>query len=213
MNAQLATSPTKPLADGLSWIAQALQVPVMILAVLILIAIAYELGRFGGELVLRRLRGRYGGMRVVAPAAVADPPEASRWAAQAPTAFAGQAVLEVASAVSRSDATAAELALVDYEIVARRRLDRTRILVRTGPAVGLMGTLIPLAPGLEALGNGEINQLAHDLRAAFAATVIGLLVGTLAYALTLTRNRLYSEDLAAIERAASPLIGATGEAP
>jgi hypothetical protein len=33
-----------------------------------------------------------------------------------------------------------------------------------------MGTLIPLAPGLVALGHGEVSTLATDLRTAFAAT-------------------------------------------
>ena len=83
----------------------------------------------------------------------------------------------------------------------QRRLDRTRLLVRAGPAIGLMGTLIPLAPGLAALSEGEIGALAEDLRIAFAATVVGLLVGTTAFALTLARTRMYSEDLAALERA------------
>jgi biopolymer transport protein ExbB/TolQ len=77
------------------------------------------------------------------------------------------------------------------------------MLVRAGPALGLMGTLIPLAPGLAALERGDVGALAADLRIAFAATVIGLLVGTLAFALTLTRTRLYTEDLTALERAVS----------
>ena len=94
-----------------------------------------------------------------------------------------------------------EYALADYELAVERRLDRTRILVRAGPALGLMGTLIPLAPGLAALGHGDVATLATDLRTAFAATTIGLLVGTVAFALTLTRTRMYSEDLTALERA------------
>jgi biopolymer transport protein ExbB/TolQ len=80
------------------------------------------------------------------------------------------------------------------------------VLVRAGPAVGLMGTLIPLAPGLAALGRGDVASLAADLRTAFAATVIGLLVGTIAFTLTLARTRFYTEDLAALERATEGLI-------
>ncbi|HTD57455.1 MAG TPA: MotA/TolQ/ExbB proton channel family protein, partial [Solirubrobacteraceae bacterium] len=72
-------------------------------------------------------------------------------------------------------------------------------------ALGLMGTLIPLAPGLAALGHGDVATLATDLRTAFAATTVGLLVGTVAYALTLTRTRMYTEDLTALERAATPV--------
>jgi hypothetical protein len=79
--------------------------------------------------------------------------------------------------------------------------------VRAGPALGLMGTLIPLAPGLTALGRGDVSALASDLRTAFAATTIGLLVGTVAFAITLIRTRMYSEDLADLERA-SPVPSA-----
>jgi biopolymer transport protein ExbB/TolQ len=46
-----------------------------------------------------------------------------------------------------------------------------------------------------------VALLADDLRDAFAATVIGLLVGTVAFALTLSRTRMYTEDLTALERA------------
>jgi biopolymer transport protein ExbB/TolQ len=63
-----------------------------------------------------------------------------------------------------------------------------------------MGTLIPLIPGLAALAGGDVSTLAGDLRDAFGATVVGLLVGTVAFALTLTRTRMYTEDLAGLER-------------
>ncbi len=44
-----------------------------------------------------------------------------------------------------------------------------------------MGTLIPLAPGLAALARGDVASLATNLRTAFGATVIGLLVGTVSF--------------------------------
>ena len=37
--------------------------------------------------------------------------------------------------------------LAEYDYTSLKRLERTRILVRMGPALGLMGTLIPLSPG------------------------------------------------------------------
>jgi len=65
-----------------------------------------------------------------------------------------------------------------------------------------MGTLIPLAPGLAALGDGDVTALAANLRDAFGATVVGLLVGTVAFALTLARTRMYTEDLTVLEQGA-----------
>ena len=50
-------------------------------------------------------------------------------------------------------------ALADFDFGAMRRLERTRALVRLGPALGLMGTLIPLSPALAGLANGDVAQL------------------------------------------------------
>ncbi|MDO9407909.1 MotA/TolQ/ExbB proton channel family protein, partial [Patulibacter sp.] len=121
----------------------------------------------------------------------------------APTPLAERAVRDIAAARATRREEAVEHALADYELGVQRRLDRTRMLVRAGPALGLMGTLIPLAPGLGALGRGDFQALADDLQVAFAATVVGILVGTVSFTLTLVRTRVYTEDLAALERASA----------
>jgi biopolymer transport protein ExbB/TolQ len=189
------------LGDALAEIAAALQIPVLVLALFLLLVCSLEVGRFVGE--LWRRQGRAGGraLRATVARAIADPSQAGDLARQTASPFAADALREIAAA--RGDRVAIEGALSDYELAAQRRLDRTRMLVRAGPATGLMGTLIPLAPGLAALGRGDVASLASDLQIAFAATVLGLLVGTVAFALTLTRTRMYSEDLVALERAAA----------
>ena len=50
--------------------------------------------------------------------------------------------------------------LQEYEFYTIKRLERTRILVRLGPMLGLMGTLIPLSPALVGLARGNTDQLA-----------------------------------------------------
>lgn len=192
------------LGNALAEIATALRVPVLLAAALVLLLCAFELGRFGAELYRRRWRNRRFDLAANLTAAIADPANVAAYAARAPSGFAERAVFEIVEAVIAGRYASIEHALANYELAVQRRLDRTRILVRAGPAIGLMGTLIPLAPGLAALGDGAVAELADDLRDAFAATVIGLLVGTVAFALTLTRTRIYSEDLAALERAVEP---------
>lgn len=194
---------TDPIAEALARIASSLRIPVLILALLVLLICALELGRFTIEFLTRARAGR-SALRDLARQVVANPGQAAVLAARAPSAFAREALLEIARAILAGEQAGIEHALADYELAVQRRLDHTRILVRAGPALGLMGTLIPLAPGLAALGHGEVSTLATDLRTAFAATTIGLLVGTVAFALTLTRTRTYSEDLTALERAAVP---------
>jgi biopolymer transport protein ExbB/TolQ len=191
---------TDGLAEALAGIASSLRIPVLILALLVLLVCALEAGRFAIELYSRTRAGR-GALRNLARQVITNPERAGVLSARAPSSFARDALLEIARAIFAGEQAGVEHALADYELAVQRRLDHTRILVRAGPALGLMGTLIPLAPGLAALGHGEVNTLATDLRTAFAATTIGLLVGTVAFALTLTRTRMYTEDLTALERA------------
>ena len=63
------------------------------------------------------------------------------------------------------------------------------MMVRFGPALGLMGTLIPLSPALEGLANGNVKLLSENLRVAFSVTVLGLLIGAIAFAESLVRDR------------------------
>lgn len=95
--------------------------------------------------------------------------------------------------------------LADYDYNSLRRLERTRILVRMGPALGLMGTLIPLSPALGGLAEGNVTQLTDNLRVAFGVTVAGLLTGALAFGVSLIRDRIYAQDFSDVEFAAANL--------
>ncbi|MBR4397210.1 MAG: MotA/TolQ/ExbB proton channel family protein, partial [Methanobrevibacter sp.] len=77
--------------------------------------------------------------------------------------------------------------------------NKTDILVKVGPSLGLLGTLIPLGPGLAALGSGDISTLAQSLTIAFDTTVTGLSVGALAYLISKFRKQWYESDLITVE--------------
>ncbi|HJO36774.1 MAG TPA: flagellar motor protein MotA, partial [Gammaproteobacteria bacterium] len=64
-----------------------------------------------------------------------------------------------------------------------------------------MGTLIPLGPGLAALGRGELASLAEAVILAFDTTVLGLLVGLVGFVLGRLRRRWYDSLLDALEAA------------
>ena len=89
--------------------------------------------------------------------------------------------------------------LQEYEFYTVKRLERTRILVRLGPMLGLMGTLIPLAPALMGLASGDTTALVENLTTAFSVTVIGLLIGAIAFAISIVRDRMYSQDISDME--------------
>ena len=89
--------------------------------------------------------------------------------------------------------------LQEYEFYTVKRLERTRILVRVGPILGLMGTLISLSPALIGLASGDTTQLAESLTTAFSVTVIGLLIGGIAFVISIVRDRMYSQDISDME--------------
>ncbi len=85
---------------------------------------------------------------------------------------------------------------------ARQRIDRADLLARVGPMLGLMGTLIPLGPGLAALGRGELDVLAQAVTVAFNTTVLGLLAGILGFLIGRMRRRWYDAAMEQLEGAA-----------
>lgn len=117
-----------------------------------------------------------------------------------------EAIIEQRDHPDAPNRIAKRLAEYDYRSV--RRLERTRILVRMGPALGLMGTLIPLSPALAALGDGDVQRLTDDLRVAFSVTVAGLLVGAIAFGVSLIRDRMYDQDYSDVEYVNAQLAGA-----
>ena len=95
--------------------------------------------------------------------------------------------------------------LAEFDYRSLKRLERTRMLVRFGPALGLMGTLIPLSPALGGLAEGNVTELTDNLRVAFGVTVAGLLTGAIAFSVSLVRDRLYAQDYSDVEYAAANL--------
>mgnify|MGYP006291287129 CR=1 FL=1 len=78
-------------------------------------------------------------------------------------------------------------------------LDRVRMVVRIGPSLGLIGTLIPMGTGLAALGQGDLSRLSSDLVIAFTTTVVGLAVGIVAHVFYSIRRRWVEEDVRHME--------------
>lgn len=83
---------------------------------------------------------------------------------------------------------------------------KTDVLVRLGPIFGLLGTLIPLGPGLAALGAGDITTLAESLTIAFDTTVTGLIVGALGFVVSKYRKQWYEGDLTTTETVAETIL-------
>jgi biopolymer transport protein ExbB/TolQ len=87
----------------------------------------------------------------------------------------------------------------DLELQYSNITQKTDILVRLGPTMGLMGTLIPLGPGLAALGNGDISALAQALTISFDTTITGLAAGAIGFIISRYRKKWYMDDLSILE--------------
>jgi biopolymer transport protein ExbB/TolQ len=193
-------------------IAKALRVPVLVLALAAVALTLLELGAFLVELVRRRRRDfiRLEAASSEARAALQRGDETGAKSALRPVAWSTQMARTLAFLVDQwgkpqiADRMAKGLADFDFRSV--RRLDRTRLLVRAGPALGLMGTLIPLSPALSGLAKGDVQELQDNLQIAFSVTVLGLLVGAVAFGISLVRDRIYGQDLSDLEFVMTTLV-------
>lgn len=89
----------------------------------------------------------------------------------------------------------------------QRKVDLLRGMVKLGPSLGLMGTLIPLGPALVGLAVGDIQTMSNNLVIAFSTTVLGLFVGMLAGYLVTIHKHWYQADLSLLNFAAERLCG------
>ncbi|WP_022668598.1 MotA/TolQ/ExbB proton channel family protein [Desulfospira joergensenii] len=88
-----------------------------------------------------------------------------------------------------------------------KSLDMLKMMIRIGPGLGLIGTLIPMGTGLASLGQGDLSRLSQDLVVAFTTTVVGMALGLLAYFYFTVQRRWVEQDIKNMELAAELLAG------
>ena len=109
---------------------------------------------------------------------------------------------EIASSSELGDSSREALARKLFEFEEEKTmsaLQKTDIITRIGPTLGLMGTLIPMGPGLAALGAGDINTLASSLTVAFNTTIVGIGSGALCYVIGKIRSGWYDRYLSDLD--------------
>lgn len=80
-----------------------------------------------------------------------------------------------------------------------RRIRVSDLIAKTGPMLGLMGTLIPLGPGIIALGQGDTFTLSNSLLVAFDTTVAGLVSAMVALCIGTVRKLWYRNYMSVLE--------------
>ncbi len=115
-------------------------------------------------------------------------------------------LINYSSLPSESLQALARRLIVKEELYYVRITNRTDLVVRLGPMFGLMGTLIPLGPGIIALGQGNTKVLADSLLTAFDTTVTGLIVAGVAFGISRLRKRWYEDYLSIMEALIESLL-------
>lgn len=86
------------------------------------------------------------------------------------------------------------------------RVKITDYIAKASPMVGLMGTLIPLGPGLIAIGQGDTALLSQSLLIAFDTTIMGLAASILSMLVSTIRKSWYVRYQSAFETAAEAVL-------
>lgn len=80
-----------------------------------------------------------------------------------------------------------------------RKIKISDTVAKLGPIFGLLGTLIPLGPGIVALGQGDALTLSTAMLTAFDTTIAGLLAAAIAMIVSTVRRSWYSRIMSEFE--------------
>jgi biopolymer transport protein ExbB/TolQ len=93
----------------------------------------------------------------------------------------------------------AQKLLAENEAYYGRILHITELVSKLGPMFGLLGTLIPLGPGIVALGVGDIQTLSRSMGMAFDTTIAGVISAAVCSVLSAMRRRWYTGNMGNME--------------
>jgi biopolymer transport protein ExbB/TolQ len=203
----------KPLEDGLFALGQVLRFPVMVLLWACVLASLFMAGACLIEFVARRReRGGFSLDKwLKTGSALSTSEERKR---QLPAAL--RKLLEDAER-SRAEHDlhdgALEHMVLEREEWVRSALGGPRMLVKVGPSLGLLGTLIPMGQSLASLAAGNLEAMAGQMVVAFTTTIIGLATGTLAYVVATVRLSWVNETVREQRYLAERILSETSQEP
>ncbi|MBQ9014631.1 MAG: MotA/TolQ/ExbB proton channel family protein [Firmicutes bacterium] len=184
-------------------VSSGLQIPTIIILILLILLTIFMLGTFFAELLTERKSLKLNIPKLVdelqgkSTSEMKDIIATSSLLTRQKT-----AVQELISRVTYPDDTREALArqlIADEESRYNRIIKITDLTARVAPMFGLMGTLIPLGPGLIALGEGDAATLSESLLIAFDTTVAGLISGAISYVVSGFRKGWYEEYMIGLE--------------
>lgn len=94
-----------------------------------------------------------------------------------------------------------EKLIFDFSQRYERELERSRFMMKLGPMLGLMGTLIPMGPALAGLASGDVASMAFNMQIAFGTTVVGIFVAGVGLLLHSVKRHWFTEEIACLRYA------------
>jgi biopolymer transport protein ExbB/TolQ len=205
---------TENLGAVLRSLAESLQIPVILVLLLLIAVTVIMFGSLLAELFSERIR-----LNVKLPSLL-DALKAE--AAPLNEIIAASGLLKRQKAALNELISHPQLTPLMREALARRLLFEeqsryqrivkiTDLIARIGPMVGLLGTLIPLGPGLIALGQGDTYTLSRSLLSAFDTTIAGLSAAALAFIVSAARKGWYENYMTVLEALMECILEKEGE--
>ncbi len=199
------------LTSALNMISQSLQIPVIILLVIFAFFAILTLGSLISEFTSRKKVSPELLEKLIYSISNATSSEEIMDVIKNANIYESQKIILVkvlrADSLSVDSRETLARKLIEFEETnSGKRIERTDIITRIGPTLGLMGTLIPMGPGLAALGAGDVNTLANAIIVAFDTTVVGIGAGAVGYFVSKIRRRWYEEDLSNLDALTDALL-------
>ena len=191
------------LSEILHTIAQALMIPCLIILIILMAGAVWQIGDIVVEYIAERRKHKCN-----VPQLLRDVHAAGADGLAELIENSGllrrqkKALLELAESrgLPKDTLTAlAERLLATEEARNARTTSVTDMIAKLGPMFGLLGTLIPLGPGVVALGQGDTVTLSQSMSIAFDTTIAGIITAAVCALISTARKRWYASDIADLE--------------
>lgn len=198
------------LSDILHVVGQALAVPCNIILILLMIITVIQVGHVAVESFYERKHFKTNFVRLAKQLQNAETEEKKRLVMGSSLYRREKEImLEIIDSENMTEdmrrAIASRL-LAEQEEHYGKILGITEMAAKLGPMFGLLGTLIPLGPGIVALGRGDTQTLSNSMEMAFDTTIAGVISAAVCSVLSATRKRWYARAIGNIELVMEALI-------
>lgn len=87
------------------------------------------------------------------------------------------------------------VSMEQLDVRALKELEIMRIVTRIAPMLGLIGTMIPMAPALKSLSDGNVQGISESLIIAFSVVIFGMVIASISFWIASVKKRWLATEL------------------